>query len=289
MEANMLLRLGIVFGVLVVFTFSTRLQSQILSVQLDEKELSGVCWLCTSPAREAFQKEIGLNDEQKRKINLLNQEYEEELNKLSLEFNQEYEDNMRKYLDGTVQFSDRNAKFEKQKEIFEQKANQVLVKANAKAKEMLSTSQLDRVIQIEIQCSGIHALEMPSVSRTLKLSDKQKKEIRREIEEAWKKVPNLEKEMSQTFQELSYEDSKAVSTKSSEERGEAMKEATEKAYKEIEKQYFSAVEAAETKATEKALGILTSEQRDQFVKLQGEIFEFVKSNRAMLIRVPRNK
>jgi hypothetical protein len=90
---------------------------------------------------------------------------------------------------------------DKAKEIMET-ARKDADKANKKFKESLSKTQVKRLGQIELQQAGFAGLQKAEVQKALKLSDKQKDEIKDSAKE-------LEQDVAELFKDINFRDREA--------------------------------------------------------------------------------
>jgi Spy/CpxP family protein refolding chaperone len=120
-------------------------------------------------------------------------------------------------------------------------------KARGELREVLSREQMMRLFQIRLQVRGaVYALTNSRIADRLKLSDEQKKKAA---------------ELDKATQDKITEAYSALSNLSQEERREKMAELREKITKLRED------------AEQKAVGLLTAEQKEAFEKMKGEKFE----------------
>ena len=132
-------------------------------------------------------------------------------------------------------------------------SNQFDEKARGQFREVLSQEQMMRVYQIRLQVRGaVYALNNGWVADRLKLTDEQKKKAA-ELEKA------TESRVSEAYSPLS--------GLSQEERRERMAELREK------------ISKMRDEAEQKALGLLTAEQKETFEKMKGEKLELPAGRR----------
>jgi len=125
-----------------------------------------------------------------------------------------------------------------------QKAREDMTKAADKVKANLKPEQAKRFKQIQIQVGGLTALNLPEVQKDLNLTDKQKSEIKSIQEDAQKDARELFQGAGRggnrgQFQEL-----------------------------------MQKVQKLNEEAMDKALGVLTTEQKQTLKELQGPKFDF---------------
>jgi Spy/CpxP family protein refolding chaperone len=126
-------------------------------------------------------------------------------------------------------------------------SNQLDAKAREQLREVLSREQMMRLFQIRLQVRGaVYALNNTRIAGRLELTDEQKKKVA---------------ELDKATQDKITEAYSALSNLSQEERREKMAELREK------------VSKMRNEAEEKALGLLTAEQKEAFEKMKGEKFE----------------
>jgi len=132
-------------------------------------------------------------------------------------------------------------------------SNQFDEKARGQFREVLSQEQMMRLYQIRLQVRGaVYALNNGWVADRLKLTDEQKKKAA-ELEKA------TENKVSEAYSPLS--------GLSQEERREKMAELREK------------ISKMRDEAEQKALGLLTAEQKETFEKMKGEKLELPAGRR----------
>jgi Spy/CpxP family protein refolding chaperone len=126
-------------------------------------------------------------------------------------------------------------------------SNQFDEKARGQFREVLSQEQMMRLYQIRLQVRGaVYALNNRWVADRLKLTDEQKK-----------KAAELEKATEEKVSEAS----SPLRNLSQEERREKMAELREK------------ISKMRSEAEQKAVGLLTAEQKETFEKMKGEKIE----------------
>ncbi len=119
----------------------------------------------------------------------------------------------------------------------------MMEKVQKKLAEILKPEQLERLKQIQLQAQGAAALGNPEVVKTLGITDDQRAKLKTLRDEA----DGKRRELIGSMRDLSRE-----------ERREKMAENQEK-IRQIQKELM-----------EKALAVLTPEQREKFEKLQGK-------------------
>jgi hypothetical protein len=118
---------------------------------------------------------------------------------------------------------------------------------NKTISETLKSGQVKRLKQIELQVGGLRALGKEDIQKELKLSDKQKEEIKSLTEEVGKDVRSIMQDVG----------------RDPEKRAEAMKK----------------VEALNKKALEKFTGTLSADQKKTLKDMEGEKFDYKPAQR----------
>ena len=183
------------------------------------------------------QKELEIVDEQKEK-----------LQKLADEAMQEMREGMRERFAGLRDLPDeeRRAKFDEIRKEMEGRAEKMM----KKVEEVLLPHQIDRLKQIQLQMQGGSVTSNPKVAEELKLTEEQKEKLRKIRDELQEKMRGF----GEKFRGLRDLEGEAREAKIKELREEITKLRKE--------------------GEEKALAVLTGEQRAKLEKMIGKKFEF---------------
>jgi Spy/CpxP family protein refolding chaperone len=122
----------------------------------------------------------------------------------------------------------------------------MIEKTRKKLAEILKPEQMERFKQIEIQVQGAAALMDPEVAKTLAITEDQKAKLKALRDEAGEKI----RKIFDSMRDLSPEEREAKRTENQEKMRQMQKE-----------------------VMEKALAVLTSDQREKFEKMKGKKFD----------------
>jgi Spy/CpxP family protein refolding chaperone len=181
-------------------------------------------------ANEAVQKELELVGDQKDAIEKLSEDTRAQ---------------MRELFQGGQDLSpeERREQFEKNRE----KMTEITKATQTKLNTILLPNQVERLKQLNLQLSGLRALDNEEVAKALNITDDQKSKLTAVREEGGEKM----RELFQGGQDLSPDERREQFEKNREKMTELRKE-----------------------QEEKTLAVLTPEQKEQFEKMKGEKFEF---------------
>ncbi len=203
-------------------------------------------------ASEQVQKELEIVDEQKEKLQKLGEEVRKEMQErfrgsgdLSPEERRaQWQERRAKW--EKMSEEERRAEIDKMRKEWETRTEEIIKKVEG----ILLPHQMDRLKQIQLQVQGGSVTSNPKVAEELKITEEQKEKLRKIRDELQEKMRGF----GEKFRGLRDLESEAREAKIKEIREEITKLRKE--------------------AEEKALAVLTGEQRAKLEKMIGKKFEF---------------
>ena len=190
-------------------------------------------------AMPEVQKELGLDDDQKGLLQDMQADMMEQTRSAFGNFDfQEFQ---------KLDREERQKRMEEGRKRFEELGK----KSDEMVATILEPKQAERLNQLRLQRDGVSSFTRPEVADKIGLSQDQRKKVQ-EILESMRSDPN---QFSGLFRRDMSEEERTVAMAKMRELGEKMREKAEKGRSDI-------------------LGLLTSEQKDRWEKVQGAKFEF---------------
>lgn len=201
---------------------------------------------------EQVQKEINLTGEQKDKLEALREEMREQFR------GGEDRGRMREEMQNLSE-EERRERMQKMMQEFREQAEKRAKETMTKLAEVLTPEQMLRIKQIQMQQEGVMVLRRPEVIEELGLDDSQKEQLEKIAEE----VGTQMRERMESFRGRGGDREEGDRDREGmRERMQQMREEMEKVRKDVE---------------QKAMGVLTADQKKKLGEMMGKPFELDRS------------